>query len=152
MNRIMSFDPGVNSIAVATFDDGVLDWYFFTECDPKQAVVFLEIIMEQYHPNTVIIEVPQVYRISKGDPNDLVNLALMCGRIDAMARLVDAEVIHVRPRIWKGQRNKKADNAYTLSLLSATELAIFDRCKVIKSKKHNVIDAVGIGLWQLKRR
>jgi hypothetical protein len=104
-------------------------------------------------PSAVVIEVPQVYqqRLQKGDPNDLIDVAVIAG-IAAGAAAPFAEPQLVRPHKWKHNRPKAFDNAYTLSLLSAEEKLVVDSCGAPKSKLHNVIDAVGIGLWRLGRR
>ena len=63
--------------------------------------------------------------------------------VATMAPYCQAELVH--PRVWKGQRPKDVDNRWTLSQLDADELAV-------AGKNHNVLDAIGLGLWRLKRR
>lgn len=105
-----------------------------------------------------MIEVPRVYpqKAWKGDPNDLITVALVAGFLGHVLSFYyekpDDQIEFIHPSTWKGQRPKKLDNDLTLSLLEGSELACFDILKAPKSKIHNVIDAVGIGLYGLQRR
>lgn len=93
-----------------------------------------------------IIEVPQVYqgRAQKGDPNDLITLAVEVGRIGACF-IGGFELI--RPRTWKGTVKKEIMTKRILSKLTPTEMDVLG----VLRQNHNVVDAVGIGLWKLGR-
>lgn len=103
-------------------------------------------------PGAAIMEMPKIYdrRRWKGNPNDLIPIsaagALMLG---ALRPNVFAVVI---PEDWKGQVPKEVQNNRDRKALSAAELAVLDSAPVAASKLHNVIDAIGIGLWALKRQ
>lgn len=106
-------------------------------------------------PDEAVIEIPQVYRQrqQKGDPNDLISVAIIAGICNSLIysyTYCDVDLIH--PREWKGQRPKDVDNRGILETLSQEELRIFEALKLPKSKAHNVVDAIGIGLWELGRR
>lgn len=138
MTEILAIDPGV-STGWARIVDGQL-----VACglgDPP---------VTRSCPK-VIIERPQVYRgrASKGDPNDLITLAIQVGRYTE--RFGGAE--HVLPHTWKGSVDADVLCRRVLASLTPEEQAVFDRCtaSVAKSKLHNVIDAVGIGKWSVKR-
>ena len=100
----------------------------------------------------VVIEVPQVYqqRSWAGDPNDLIDVALTAGSVQGFARL--CRTILVRPRQWKGTRSKSVCNKLTLKSLDEGERLIYERIAVPRHLRHNVLDAIGIGLWRLERR
>ncbi len=100
-----------------------------------------------------VIEKPQIYRqrMWKGDPNDNVDVAIAAG-VAAATLSRCGPVSFAAPRAWKGQREKRIDNAYTLRLLGPDEAEVLAGHKVRGSKLHNVVDAVGIGLWKLGRR
>jgi hypothetical protein len=103
----------------------------------------------------MVLEVPQIYAGGgKGDPNDLVDIAVAGGVVVGRCTRenTDQDIVYCRPRDWKGQRPKAVDNRYTLGILEESEVAIFDACGVTAGLKHNVIDAIGIGLWKLGRR
>jgi hypothetical protein len=82
-------------------------------------------------------------RAQKGDPNDLLYCMMMNGaifdRIGPNAELVDVSM-------WKGSVPKDIMGERIKSKLSAAELALLGT-----KPNHNVVDAVGIGLWKLQR-
>lgn len=97
-----------------------------------------------------VIEKPRIYpqvKQRKGDLNDLVDLAMVAG---AVAAGVD-EPYFVRtlyPHEWKGNMPKEKMTALIRSRLSDSEsnlVALEERAcgRLI----HNVLDAVGIGLY-----
>lgn len=98
-----------------------------------------------------VIELPQVYRgsLQKGDPNDLVALGAVVGSILALCETDRPRVLY-KPREWKGQVPKDIMVKRIISKLSDDEKAraVLPRAK---SLSHNVWDAVGIGLFYLKR-
>lgn len=97
------------------------------------------------------IEVPQVYPgMRREDPNDLIDLATSAGIVIGSAQW--ASVTRYRPREWKGQTPKKIDHERTLKVLTAAERSVYDGCDVAQSLRHNILDAIGIGLRHLKRK
>ena len=92
----------------------------------------------------LVIELPQVYPSHPVPPNDLVTLAFLAGRYVG-AR----EAFAVFPRQWKGNLPKGACAARVRAKLSPEERAVVDECacKVPEKQMHNVMDAVGIGLF-----
>lgn len=105
--------------------------------------------------NTIVFEKPQIYRASrsKGDPNQLIGLA---GVAMAVVGLFHQEspvaVYSPTPAEWCGQLPKATKGSAKaspraqriLSRLSSEELALVP-------DQHDVIDAVGLGLWRLGR-
>ena len=47
--------------------------------------------------------------------------------------------------------SKEIQNSRDLGVLSSMEVAIAGAADIAPSKAHNMIDAIGIGLWELKR-
>ena len=155
MNSLISIDPGKHSIAWAYFSNAVL-----VDCgliQSKNLVVLatkVDVQIIEYRnitPDLVVVEKPQAYQQKhwKGDPNDLIDLALAAGA--ATHALGCCEIEFVLPRTWKGQTPKKISNARTLKNLTDIERQVFKRMDVIPSLRHNVIDAIGIGMWKLRR-
>jgi hypothetical protein len=105
-------------------------------------------------PDHAVIEIPQVYRQrqQKGDPNDLIQLALIAGMCMGEFLQGGATVETRLPREWKGQRSKEVDNRSVLKLLTDDERDIVARSRLPKYKLHNMIDAIGIGLWHVGRK
>jgi hypothetical protein len=93
----------------------------------------------------IAIERPQIYRFSPGDPNDLLNLGMVAGGI-LTSFPPNTAVSLYHPKTWKG--NVKKDKHQPLILRTLTE---WERTRIetpsAKAKTHNVIDAIGIGLY-----
>lgn len=135
----VSIDPGVNASGIATWRGNQL------------------IAARYYKPSgqwvgySLVIEKPQIYqgRKQKGDPNDLIDLAIEVGVLSTL--FSDGTVTLVKPREWKGQVPKEVMLKRILSKLTADELQLIKGLGLSKSQSHNVVDAVGIGLWALGR-
>lgn len=112
----------------------------------------------------VIVERPQIYRgrASKGDPNDLITLAIQVGQYTERYASRGLKVEHVLPHDWKGSvdpevlcRRVVASLTECERLLLETVLAPLARKPICDEltggRRHNVIDAVGIAKWSLHR-
>jgi hypothetical protein len=141
---MVAVDPGKHASGWAVFWDRKL-WAcgFGNDAGPILDVTEGEV-------GLVVVEVPRVYdrRRWKGDPNDLIDISIAGGLLAGALR---AEAVRlIRPQDWKGQTPKKVQADRTLAKLSEAERGRLEGVTT-KSKIHNVIDAVGIGLWELKR-
>jgi hypothetical protein len=109
--------------------------------------------LRTYHDpeGEVVIEKMKVYRFAKqkGSQGDLIDLAHLGGALLCLGR----RAILVEPAQWKGQVPKDVVKGLVRARLSEYELANLDAslAGIAPSKQHNVYDAVGIGLWHLKR-
>ena len=67
--------------------------------------------------------------------------------------LSPTKLVHLKPAEWKGQVTKEISASRTLRKLSDEELQIVTGgiLKVPASLRHNVYDAIGIGLSYLER-
>lgn len=107
----------------------------------------------------LVIEVPRIYPHGrgKGDPNDIVELALTAGEIRGHYRAQGCRVVETHPRTWKGQVPKDIHHARVLAALAPEELrALAPLAKRVTKTHphgfdHNMLDAVALGLWFLKR-
>lgn len=152
-------DPGVRGCGYAEFFDSTLEFcrYVRGKVEGNGYVVARDMAMEfEYfvYANTVCIEKPRVYpqvRQRKGDQNDLIDLAMVAGAI-AGSVAKGSKLITYYPHEWKGNMPKEKMTKHILSLLSPAERALVDKeqekCGALI---HNVIDAVGIGLFRLGR-
>lgn len=138
--RILSCDPGGSKKgnAVALFVDGQLTWtgvWLIGDMveDPLSEV------------DDLVIEKMVYSRHRNADANDLIDVADGGGYVTG--RCLFKRRVMVPAADWKGNRPKKVDNAYTRGLLSPAELAILPT-----KMTSDLWDAVGIGLWHLKRR
>jgi len=97
-----------------------------------------------------IIEKPVVYPRSKVNPNDLITLAILVGRIIG-GRNGTHEL--VEPRTWKGTLDGDLMTVRILQQLDEEERRVYFAAtdKLPEGVRHNVIDAIGLGLHKLGR-
>lgn len=140
MTILLSVDPAKpgGNVGLAAFRDGVLlhCWLGAEHCP----IGF----------DALVIELPQVYPGPRNeDPNDLIQVTRTVGWFERIAQESGARTTLVKPRDWKGTVKKEIHNDRVLARLTPAELALLP--KLCKSKLHNVIDAIGLGLWKLGR-
>lgn len=168
---ILALDPGIGGCGLAAFDGRLLHWAGYARNitrsptkDPledaasmAQSVAFA-LAAQAIRPTRLVSEWMIVYAAGKGkagaDPNDLLKLTAVSG---AVARELRVPCSCVEPRGWKGTLGDNADGDYV------PELRIFGRGGILsadethrvdwpaESLRHNVVDAVGIGLWAVGR-
>jgi hypothetical protein len=160
MTHLVSLDPGLRGCGLAFWNedgslvdvaylrntvkkgDGPTAWTGYTKC------IYPALRVEHF-----ISEVPQVYRAgaSKGDPDDLIQLAGVVGVFSAL--FTATTYTGVKPREWKGQVPKDVHHARLVKTLTPEELAMVEAAAP-PSLRHNVLDAVGIGRYwfDLQRR
>jgi hypothetical protein len=138
MQTFVAIDPGKHQCGVAKFIDGTL------------AVAYLikpnELSLWESKYTRLVVEIPRIYPIArqKGDQNDLIEVAFAAGKCSAFFQ----EVKKLYPRDWKGTMPKEKMTARIESRLSPTELA---QVLTKGALRHNALDAVGIGLFELGR-
>lgn len=160
MSYLVTFDPGLRCAGLSVFRDATLHYAALVRNPEKKArglAAWLPLASETYlatttatssRPFSFVSEFPQVYRGPRAnDPADLLELA---GVVGAVGRaLSPADVRVVLPREWGGQVPKDIKNARVLAKLTPAEHARIEPCPA--SLLHNVLDAIGIGLWVLGR-
>ena len=157
---LVAIDPGLRGTGVAVFVDGALARAVYArnpekvERGPEAWLRMAEAVRDQviaFPEADLVIEVPQVYVAgrSKGDPDDLLELAGVDGAITAL--LAPARIASFKPRAWKGQVPKEIHHARVLRKLSPAETAVLEQADVPASLRHNVVDAVALGVWHLGR-
>ncbi len=110
----------------------------------------------------VIIERPQIYPRSKGNPNDLITLAIQVGRYTERLALRGCAVEHVLPHTWKGSLDPDICCRRIYASLTPDDLLVLNpklaplarkslADDITAGTRHNVIDAVGIAKWSIKR-
>lgn len=137
--KLLAIDPGTKGTGLAYFNKGLLTLAVL-ERDPYTLKPGPEQLDE------VIVELPRAYGArSPVDPNDLIKLASVAGFIAGISGA--STLWYVHPQSWKGQTPKRIDNERTIRHLCDNERRILG-----PKLDHNVMDAVGIGLWALGRR
>jgi hypothetical protein len=103
--------------------------------------------------NTVWIESQVIYPRSKVPPNDIIKLAHDAGRWWGIYESLGCAVHMVEPAQWKGQVPKAIHHKRVIAKLSSVERETveFGLKGIAPSKQHNVLDAVGLGLFAGKR-
>lgn len=133
MNRLVAIDPGART-GIAEFRDGILH---AAGVSSFQALVTGRGIFE----GRIVVEVPD--RVEPGIP--LADILLLARRAGGLGYRFSPGPEFVGASLWKGSVPKKIHNSRVLALLSDSERAI------LPSRDHNMIDAVGLGLWALGR-
>jgi hypothetical protein len=86
-------------------------------------------------------------------PETVITLAIHLG--EAIGRHADGAVPElVEPRTWKGSASKPVHHRRIWAKLNVGEQEIVKSSArgVADSKHHNILDAVGLGLWAIGRR
>jgi hypothetical protein len=146
--KLVAIDPGTEQAGFALFDEGVLvraelvvEKGSTKEQRAWKVANKLGDLLEK--DSTLVIEHPQVYARGPGDPDDLLALALVVGGVLTLNG--GGEI--VRPAQWKGQVPKKIMSNRILKALTEEERLLTEKVR----NNHNVLDAIGVGLWKLKR-
>jgi hypothetical protein len=161
--NLLSIDPGVTCCGWAYWRDGKLVLCGLSRT--KEVGIEARICAHDFRrhwlygqPDFIVIEKPEVYqqRFWKGDPRDLVELAMVVGGI--IAQFPGVRVRAVFPKEWKRQVPKSVSESRTLAKLSELEKNKSESPEVFgepdtapPSLLHNMMDAIGIGLWALGR-
>jgi hypothetical protein len=133
-------DPGKWALGISIWENGRFtfgDYFQGNRCEMALAVA-------RHNPELVVCEIPLVYpgRAAKGnDPNDLIQVAISAGA----AMSACSRAVSVTPSEWKGQLPKEVhhariDGELTLPMRMALR-------KVAPDKRHNLLDAIALGLW-----
>lgn len=139
---ILCVDPGKHECGIAVF--------------AGQRLMRAALVKTAWGPATpsgvcsrAYVEKMQVYSRGrkKVDPDDLIEVSNAGGRVAANC----AEVILQQPREWKGQVPKKIMHERMWGILSPAEAAVLKALACPPGKRHNVYDAVCIGLKNLGR-
>ena len=162
---ILSVDPGSKGCGLALWGKGELlrAWYAKGCVEEWADAVHYRVDDAPHYgaqfclPDVkeLVIERPQVYVQwrQKGDPNDLVGIALVAGEVAGCLRARGAShVTYYLPSEWKKQLKKEVTTLRVRAALTSAELARVEMPSAVKTLGHNVYDAVGIGLHHLKRR
>ena len=140
---LLAIDPGENTGWALFFESNLLACGLGSV--PDDAV--------PTEPFNAVIEHPMIYPggRNRGDPNDIVKLAVKAGEIAGCLKCSGASVRYVKPYEWKGQTPKHISAARTRGKLSDAERGILAAVDCAPGKMHNILDAVGIGLFALGR-
>lgn len=155
MSTLLAIDPGIRGAGCALFRDGRLfkAWYQRNPVKKGAGPVAWfalgdAVASEVEGPvDTYVVEVMQIYRHGRGDPNDLLELAGVGAAIGASVGC--REAFGYRPREWKGTVPGDVFTERIKSWLTDADRSVIVKCAA--SLEHNVYDAIGLGIVHLKR-
>lgn len=144
---LLAIDPGCDT-GWALFDSARR----LTACglgDPRPVVAIYG------NPDRVLIESPFLRPRGEKNPNAILKLARNAGEWGG--RFGDVE--YLTPNDWKGCLRKETSHARLWTKLDDKEKSVVDRAfkthpgrdGMAASKRHNVLDAIGIGLFGVHR-
>jgi hypothetical protein len=155
---IITVDPNVRGCGVSGFLKGILQWAVYVKnplagtrqyaVDVSMAEALKAAVSDRspFMPDLVIIERPRVYPgMPQTDLNDLIDVAC----VGAACATYFSKVQTVFPSEWKGQVPKKTMLARIASKLTEAETLVVQ--KTNKSDTEDILDSVGIGLWNFGR-
>lgn len=147
MNLLISIDPGKHTGFADFLGPKLRTAGVLNEKD-----LFSQLPMTPYPFTTlVLIEHPRWYPRDQKDVNDLLDLAVLVGEIKRYYEMSSCKVELVWPRTWKGAAPKEITNARTVRSLSPAEITFLPKSPRAKNYDHNMLDAIGLGLWKLGR-
>lgn len=158
--HLVAVDPGLRGVGLAVFDTQTKQ--LVRACYAKGAasgngpkaweavVLAVSAELKGVSIGDLIMEFPQCYpRASSKVNNDLAQLAAIDGALGEAFTGANPRVVF--PAEWKGSLPKEVHHERILRTLSAEEQARICWPSAKKTLGHNVLDAVGLGLFALGR-
>lgn len=150
---LLAIDSGFREYGWAAFFEGTLvaaDLGQNEGSAPRQPVSFADTFVEilsrfDWISPKAVIEFPK-NRISTPNVDALLKLASSCGAYTSLLQAAGFEVEWVYPHEWKGHVPKHIMCKRVLDKISEKEYAAMER-----RGNHNVLDAIGVGLWKSQR-
>lgn len=148
---LVAIDPGLQTGWAIWGIDGLVDCGLGDPRTSRSHVVTSRAGVDVI--DDVWIEYQVIYPRSKARPADILKLTLEAGRWVGVYSTLGVEPHLVKPAEWKGQVPKDIHHARVWAELSEDSRLIVDHAVrgVAASKRHNVLDAVGLALWASKR-
>lgn len=159
MATLLAIDPGLRACGCALFTDRRLVAADLVQSGskferasawlPMAEAVRTWVAIVGVQVSELAIELPQVYHDHiETDQNDLIHLACVVGAICDRFSDVDETKVYL-PAEWKGQAPKAIVHARAMKRLDEQERLVIPN--MAKSRKHNMLDGIAIGLVYLKR-
>lgn len=168
----MYIDPGKHFHAIALFSESVLGSVYFQPADSNP---YGDGVL---NVSSLVIEKPQIYPgADEKNPNDILEVYGAARFAEGIIRARGGPAAHyVLPREWKGSFKKPPHHRQVWAALTPPEKAAFAECaghsvdfigekieaacqRLARTrevsgyswKAHNLLDAVGLGLWHHRR-
>lgn len=154
---LLAIDPGVHAVGAALWGDGALCRAAYVQNPNTHSgigaggvgdLVDALLAWSGGPADSVVVELPRHYPEDRGvKPNDLIDLAAVVGGIMATC---GRQHTHYYPAQWKGQLPKRVSHARAMAELSQLERNVITPT-ADPALFHNVLDAVALGLFHLKK-
>lgn len=144
--RLVAVDPDKRGFAYSIWEGGQFidaGLYRRDDCSP----FWISRKLSDMEPTLLVCEKPRAYpgQAAKGDPNDLIDLSQTVGACLASCNAS----FTVYPSDWKGQLPKEVHHARLQKHPLWSARAGLCVGLVSAGLRHNVLDAIGIGVWVL---
>lgn len=137
---IIAIDPGVQFCGVAFFSAAGKLWH----CELRSS----ERPLEPSKEAKVFVERMVVYPGGRFSA-DLLDVSYAAGRMTA--NFAQSAITKVPARDWKGQLPRAVEQARTLAALTSGETRVLDSARCQASLRHNILSAIGLGLYAVGR-
>ena len=144
LKKLLAIDPGKKA-GLAVFRGQQLVWCALARMEKPLPPLPTRSIEQ------CVIEFPVYDKSRNIKPSSIIDLAYTAGRL-VEHYYPGRDPKRVKPSDWKGQRPKDVDMPYTLRLLTPPETEVVNESGCPPSLLHNVVDAIGLGLWYVGRR
>lgn len=144
--HLVAVDPGKHMTAIAEFRVGKLTRASYLPTDDLQNYAHKSATL-------VVVETPVLRTCSPVRKSDQMDLMFAAGQAAAHYKGPHTEVVEVQPNSWKGTLPETITTSRIIALLDSNERRVLEISVsgIPGSKRHNVYDAVGIGLFGLHR-
>ena len=159
--KLIAFDCGLAYVGGALFEGNrLLECYYIeTGIDARDAAEQTADLVGKIHElfkpyledALIVVEYPEQYSQTPAPRSSVQGLACTGGGIVSVLKRPSNRVEFVLPKTWKKQVPKDIMLDRIVSKLDTTEKTLLDAKEYAKYKKHNVIDAIGLGLYKLER-
>lgn len=156
---LLSIDPGFRYLGYSVFSEGTLleagllksaetpsSWAVWGK-QPPSFLHLVEVIrkFDWVEQCSAVIEYPKVHKDTP-NPEAIVKLAAACGAYTGLLQAAGFGLIWVEPYTWKGNVPKEVSTRRILAKIPKE-----DYSKISNVRDHNILDAIGIGLWATKK-
>lgn len=156
---LVCFDPG-QTVGVSVWIKQKLVFCGYGKIDKylDQKNILNNVYSGDLAGGTLIVERPMSYSL-KGkrmlvNPNDLLQTDFRAGLLSGYYLGMGMDLEEIRPpSLWKGQVPDDVILERVLEKTSDKERELIGEAKSARAKKldHNMVDAIGMGLWRLNR-
>lgn len=159
MHSLIAVDPGLRHCGIAYFYKGILGYAGLVrnpETTARGARAWIAMAravaarIQRFDWEKGVVEDQEQYEGASNRVNraDLTELAHVAGAVALVLGARGSDVESPLPKQWKGQLPKDVCNRRIEAKLTPLEAVVIEREGALT---HNIIDAVGLGLWALKR-